>query len=425
MHSERAVLSASAHGSVDLRNIRAANGGGRSQGFLSKILSPKASHRTKKYAKQELAKDALKGHGAFKRFQKCCHCGECAGVTVVHDVASGKNAVKGILLCGSVWLCAVCCTKIALQRAAAVVAAVKEIRAQGGDVLFWTVTTRSHRGQRLKEFFKQFKALLSNALGVRASLKLLDDLDYIGDLKGFEMPVSFVNGFHVHAHILLAFGRKVTEDERRALDAVLSAEWCKQWMKRGLPAPSKEHGSDLRRVKDDEAGAYVVKGNAVGIGYEIASGSITKESSGIPPLDLPVIAADERYSDEIRKRARALFVEYAYATKRKHQMELSKRLAKHLSPELVRRFKKRDEDVAAEETEEPKQIIAGIEKPLYKMLTWSTLISELLDASEKAGSDGIAQLLTHLGIPFAMRSNGRFPIFGAVTVTKPSPKPKP
>lgn len=207
---------------------------------------------------------------------------------------------SGLQTCGSVHSCPVCSQKIQAGRVQEIQAAVDAWHAQGGRVVFVTLTMRHFLHQRLahlmdagshawgrvtsgrawKEDAAEFGTWLPRVIksGVRKGETVYDWRIHFIRLS--ETTRTYKNGWHNHFHTLLFVRGDVTDDSIRRLSESIYGRWADGLTSRGLSSPTPEHGIDCKlvRVKDggkDMAG-YLSKNEYVGritngkVGLEMA-----------------------------------------------------------------------------------------------------------------------------------------------------------
>ena len=98
-----------------------------------------------------------------------------------------KAHYKGLQTCGSVWHCPVCAAKISERRRAELMAAIATWKAQGGSVLFLTLTNSHDRKDRLADLLEGQRKALKRFWNDRASRQLWEGLGVAGSIKATEV----------------------------------------------------------------------------------------------------------------------------------------------------------------------------------------------------------------------------------------------
>lgn len=225
-------------------------------------------------------------------------------VTVLQQ--SDRRASFGnIQKCGSVWVCAVCQYKIALERVAEVERAVRSAHARGLVVVFLTLTAGHSRFDSLEALAaaqaKARRALFSGRGGVARREKF----GIVGSIANLEVTWGQKTGWHPHSHVLLFC-------EPDNLDEFADDFW-RGWKQAATSAGLRVNraGFDCRVVDGTDsarAATYIGKpgsGNW-GVGRELASGQKIAGYERYTPFELLHEFIDTGDLDRAEK-----FVEYA------------------------------------------------------------------------------------------------------------------
>jgi hypothetical protein len=212
----------------------------------------------------------------------------------------------GLMVCGSVWTCPVCASKITERKSIIITDTVKAHKEHNpdGDVLLITFTFPHSRDDKLDVILKKFREAERGFSKTKAVMDIKRVMGFIEPIKSLEITYGKANGFHPHSHQLWFIRSKIDHD---FLKNILFKHWANYCVKRGLESPSFEHGIDIRGGLN--AGAYVSK-MGWNIGSEVAKGH-TKKASGdrFAPFDL-LREYFEKESDWSKEK----FREYAKAT---------------------------------------------------------------------------------------------------------------
>ncbi len=176
--------------------------------------------------------------------------------------SEGKAYWSGISVCGSVWVCPVCSTKIMLIRKDEVLEALSKHRVTGGRNLLITYTFSHKRFDDLVEIMKKFSKALTRMKASRAYKTIKSDLGYIGSIRALETTHG-KNGWHPHTHEIMFISDKVKQEKVKEIEKDLLNLWIKYAVKYGLGRPSLERGLriDYRESDGDDLaiGAYITK----------------------------------------------------------------------------------------------------------------------------------------------------------------------
>lgn len=234
----------------------------------------------------------------FAQHKKHQTCGRAArGDAVFIDVSeredgSRHGAARGLVSCSSVWCCPVCAAHIRTERAQELAQGVAEHRAQGGSLLFVTLTMRHQRGEALGQLLDVLYAAWRRVQQQRGWRTLRDD-----GLSGFVRSLEITYGragWHPHLHLLLFLDGPTGPTERDQLHDWLTRAWLSTLERMGRSALAGV-GVDVQRVTDD-AGAweriagYTVKGEAVHL--EVARGDLKRGRGSLSPMQLLDVAGN-------------------------------------------------------------------------------------------------------------------------------------
>lgn len=192
-------------------------------------------------------------------------------VEVWRSARTRRAYYMNLMVCGQIWVCPVCATKIAGRRAdilSASLNSVREFMAQTElgqwrvyrERAFYPVMvafTLSHHAReslagvmvRLRKAFKRFGS------GRRAS-----DFNavwrVIGTIRGIEVTYGD-NGWHPHIHVIYVMSRDMTPDEKLQFEYAIKTRWIESAKSVGAHA-DRTHGAKLSDG-DRDVGRYVVK----------------------------------------------------------------------------------------------------------------------------------------------------------------------
>lgn len=322
--------------------------------------------RFERYQLQSIARSWMAG----ERICNCLRSRQALASTV--KVMKGKDSCfyAGLQTCGSVWVCAVCASKIAEFRRAEVAAAIKIWEAEAGTVLLVTYTVSHWRHERLKVILNGMKDARKKHRENRAYKRLKKEIGLAGSITAMEVTYG-ENGFHPHPHELL-FIAPGKEINLTLLQAQLLLQWADACESTGLRRPNL-HGVS---VQDGSAASkYVTKW---GLDCEMTKGHIKKGREGSLSM-----------WDLIRLEKRELFLEYAKAFKRKHQLQWSRGLRELLGL----KSSETDEAIAAE-TEEGAELLGLLTPYDWKLVLQADRRAELLQAAESGGWPAVKRFIT-------------------------------
>lgn len=200
------------------------------------------------------ALDHLRTASSVKR-QRSCMTG-ALGSTVGIRVSERGAGVSGVMHCGRV-MCPACGPKIAVERRSDIERAVDAHRANGGTVLFMTLTLRHSRADTLGELVGVRSGGWKAVTGGKSWLR--DRLTFgVGHyIRALEEKWSIENGWHVHVHLLVFIDHPPGSPAAAlAVEGLLPAmftRWRSYAVKAGMRAPLLR-GQEAHEVTGDEAG---------------------------------------------------------------------------------------------------------------------------------------------------------------------------
>ncbi|MGE6579380.1 protein rep [Paenibacillus xylanexedens] len=254
-----------------------------------------------------------------------------------------KAFYGGLMVCGSVWVCPVCASKISERRRQELKTAFKAHLDTGGYCTMVTLTFSHSARDKLDELLLALgKAMQIFSRGKRHD-NFRKEIGLIGKIRAFEITYG-ENGWHPHIHLLLMHDTEIEPWDWSSMEDRLYDMWSGACAKSGL-GTSREHG--LKMHDAAEASTYIGKWGDLmdkrwGTDSEMTKANIKKGRSGsMTPFDfLRVIVEDGDLEYEGK------YQEYAKATKGKQQLVWS--------PGLKDRYlieDKTDEEVATEKVE--------------------------------------------------------------------------
>lgn len=210
------------------------------------------------------------------------------------------------MVCGSVWVCPVCASKITERRRLELSQGVESWKDQGGSVYLLTLTVPHYASNALSSVLDGLSKALRLMTHRKPWGRFCDSVDLAGRVRTLEVTHG-PNGWHPHFHLLLFTRRPVPV---RDAEKTLLEHWQSACVSAGLPRPNR-HGLSL----DDgsRAAQYVSKW---GMESEMTKGHLKegKRDGHVSPFGLLGLHLDD---DE---HAAGLFQEYAQAFKGKRQL---------------------------------------------------------------------------------------------------------
>jgi len=309
-------------------------------------------------------------------------------VHILKNKETGKCHYGGLLVCSSVWLCPVCAAKITERRGKTIQGAIDQHISGGGDLALLTFTFPHDRSQALDFLLKRFKAAENGFQKTRAVLDIKKKYGFFEPIKSLEITYGTANGWHPHSHQLWFFDKLVNI---QTLKRELFPHWVKYCIKRGLPAPSFQHGLDV--IRGNNSGDYVAK-MGWSVAKEVSKGHTKKGKKGrFAPFDL--LQADIEGVDWAADK----FREYAAATFGSQYISRFPKLVERYGLDDV------DDETICQQSEEPAQLLGSLTPEQWRKVLKFDLRAEVLTVAESRGFSSLLLLLDSLSVPIPSRSS--------------------
>lgn len=323
--------------------------------------------RRERYACQSVAKMALPD----ERVSKCLRFVlNQSQVQIWKHLKTQKSFYNGLMVCGSVWNCPVCASKISEKRRKELKQAFDLHNANKGHIALLTLTFRHKKNDRLKDTLKNFTSATSKFRSGKRYQKIRDNMDIIGTIRVFEITYG-KNGFHPHIHIAIFYKNKV---DLNLIKNDMFDLWQKACKKFGL-STLKNYGLDLE--DGEKANDYLSKHGTWGLDRELSKSHIKEaKQDSYTPFDFLrwyLITEDKKYL--------RLFKEYAEALKGKTQLYWSRGLKIHFNI-----GDKTDEELSKEKLEDA-DLLGLLTMEEWKLILKNNYRAKLLDNIEKFGFD--------------------------------------
>ncbi|WP_208414889.1 protein rep, partial [Paenibacillus castaneae] len=288
-----------------------------------------------------------------------------------------KAFYGGLMICGSVWVCPVCASKISERRRMELRQVFDIHHSRNGYTTMLTLTFSHTRFDKLKDLLAAFTKALKRFQSGRAYAQLRKELGYIGTIRAFEITYG-ENGWHPHVHLLILHNNEIDPWDRDDYECRFYDLWAIACESADLKT-SRLHG--LKLDDADQADQYITKWGEVksawGTDSEMTKANIKKGREGsLTPFDFLRICVED--GDLIYE---SQFKEYASATKGQRQLFWSHGLKKQFEIE-----EKTDEEIA-ELKEEPADRLGGLEWKDWKYILQHEYRVKLLELIEEHGYD--------------------------------------
>jgi hypothetical protein len=212
-------------------------------------------------------REGLRRITANDRVAKCghVHVDRLPSVHLVKD-SSGKARYQGVLTCGNVWLCPVCGPRIAHSRGKKLETLLAAWIAQGGSVLFLTLTLPHDLADSLEGTSKAMTRAFTRLLVGRRWLADQRTFGIAGFVRTLEVTLG-QNGWHPHLHVLLFFESQLAHSDEKALHSSLYERFATGVWNAGFRRPDIRN-CPLRNVGRKGIGKYISKAAAA---FELTS----------------------------------------------------------------------------------------------------------------------------------------------------------
>lgn len=311
---------------------------------------------------------------------------QCDDIALVRPADRDSYHYKGLVTCGSVWVCPLCAAKIQERRRLEVVQAIAWASSQGKATVMVSLTFPHRVDQPLALLLKLQQQALAYMRGRRQYAELMGKLGHIGRIRALEVTHGD-NGWHPHTHELLFVSPEVTASWLRE---ELSKLWLRACRKVGLFREERDREEDFLRhavdvqVGNEGAGEYLAKlddQRAWGISHELTKASSKQgRRAGKHPFRL---AAEPTTA--------ALWMEYVNAMKGGRQLVWSRGLKA-----AVGVTDKSDQELAAEDT------ARALDRIPISFQAWRYVLGndarwELTREAKLGGAPAVSEFLILLG----------------------------
>lgn len=250
-----------------------------------------------------------------------------------HNTISCSN----LQTCSSVWLDPVCAAKITEKRRVEVNFAIEIHKVDGGFISLVTRTVPHTKKDSLVSLRDRFRAADAYMKEHYRYKKMLPRFGIEGDIKVFELTVTWLNGWHLHIHEVIFHSSDAIEGSALESNPAYAAFlkdfeqtyydiWRDSATKAGFDEPSRAHG--LQVQNGDFAAEYIAKWGHEpesnwGVDSELTKAHIKSSKKGYTPWDLIRL-----YRDTGDERLVPIIQEYGHSMFGQPQLMWSKGLKK-------------------------------------------------------------------------------------------------
>lgn len=297
-------------------------------------------------------------------------------IDINYSTLKQKASYSKVFLCGNVWICPVCSTKINIKRSKEIAKAIEYGYENGYKIAMLTFTNPHNKKDKLKDIIDKHNLALQKVFASTNSTSYF--YRRINNPNKYRITAREVtygkNGWHWHTHILMFVGKDA--DITKEYD-YLFRRWYRYCLEVGFNISNveafKSYGLDI--ITNMSSSQYLTKyGKFWGIDKEFTNREAKQPKNGnIPPFQL----IDAGYEKQ--------FLEYAYATKLRKQIMWSRGLKA-----LCGVKEKTDEELAQEREEKANNIkVAEIDYNLWQEIKEKHLEAKILQMTEIYGDVGL------------------------------------
>jgi len=341
------------------------------------VVDP-ALQRRRRYQLQKLAVDMLPGH-------RVCSCGwrPPPGGQIGVSRRGGQHFVSGVAVCGSVWACPVCASKVAVSRAAELRDALGRWAARKGSVWLLTLTIDHTAQDELEVLLKRFTEAMRQLWAGKWGQWWRTEFGQVGMVRNLEVTWGLANGWHPHCHAVL-FTRS---DRTIQAEQAMRRRWMAVSKRYGFRV-SYQRGAMLEKAHELKAAAdYATKEDKAcswGASEELTWANIKKARGGrFTPFALLSACEGEDVG-----AAPMLFQKYVDAFKGRRQLYWSRGLR-----QLLDMNKEQTDEVVANAKDEQSVFVMAIDTSIFCWLKARGWLCDLLQAGDEGGLPALQAFL--------------------------------
>ena len=331
-----------------------------------------------------------------ERVAFCMRRMQSSTVEVMYSPGDQSAHYKGLMACGSVWVCPVCSARISEKRRQELEKAIDTCIKMGGSVYLVTYTVAHNRYDDLEKLLHAFLSARRKSKQGWAMQELRKRYNILGTISVQEVTWSKLNGWHPHCHELVFFASEIDVDDYTKL---ASNQWRKAAEHMGLCM--NEHGFDIVRTYG-AAADYVAKYGREPV-HQMwgAAAEMTKThlKSGrmkehLTPFTMLALIAQG--CNELKP----LFREYARCFKGKHQLVWSA----HLRSRLQVNIPEKTDLELAEEPEEKVVLLGSLTREQWRFVLLKDVRGHILEIARSGDWGQVTTFLAALNILISTRS---------------------
>ncbi|MBE0501681.1 MAG: protein rep [Desulfuromonadales bacterium] len=299
-------------------------------------------------------------------------------------------------VCGSVWTCPICASKITEGRRSELKAACDFWQSSGGQIALVTTTIPHKRSDSLESLvirFQKARILWRKRPSYKTTAK---KFGIVGSIRALEITYG-VNGWHPHFHELFFYNLTETlyVNKNHHLH-FLQFEFVNQWqfaaISAGIKRPSDAYGLDVRN--GDFAADYVAKfgqesRSGWGVDQELTKGHIKQARVGVSPFDM--LRSFIQTGDISDTAPAQYYIEYALSMFGKRQLFWSPGLKQHLQ------VKERSDQQLAEHVDTSSLSLGSLDLNQWRFILRHSLQGQVLEFASIGGIEAVNDFLGSKG----------------------------
>jgi hypothetical protein len=340
--------------------------------FASRFLGG-AMDRAKKYYLQSVARYLIPTERVARCHRSVTGCPE-----VWYSEQYKKARFAKLVTCGSVWICAVCASKITEKRRVEISELIKRT-----DLSFFMVTfTLQHsRADGLKLSLARLSEAYRRLKSGRWWKEFERKYGILGSISGQEVTYGHESGFHPHKHVLFVCEGSVELNKQELKDEISTQFRRFVAVEGGFS--SEDHGVVISG-EYDAVKTYVSKW---GLDREVTKGINKASSGGFTPFELLAKAG------EGEDWAKLAWLEFAHVIKGSRQLVWSRGLRSVLGQSA----EKTDKELAGDEVLAAERLLATLSYRQWDIVLANGSRSQLLDVADSGDPMKLLEFLQHIG----------------------------
>jgi hypothetical protein len=349
----------------------------------SVLIDEQLNRRVARYLNQSVIAEILPN----ERVARCSHLilPSASGVKVMYSEKVQKAHYKGLTVCGSIWSCPVCASKISERRRLEIRPALEMWGGRGGGLIMASYTLQHDLGDKLEGLKKVLYSSYDRLMSGWGWQEIKKRWGIVGLISSSELTWGPLFGWHPHKHALIFTAEKLSDSELKQSETEISARF------RGILAKCGSYGHpefsvDFRTGNVFEESDYCFKW---GIDYELTKSNVKKGRDGhYSPFEIAQWAA----AGDLQPVR--LFQEYYQVYKGSHQLQYSHGLRSLLKMDQ----EKTDLELAVEEDKKASQLDEIARSAWYGIVCKKNLRGEVLKVASSGSAEDLSEFLKSIGV---------------------------